>query len=77
MAKYGVIAGVGIIAVLMIIIGNTRGFTDVITRGLTFTGIGILLVLASVETWGLHWSVGLVVLIASVTYLYIGITAFL
>ena len=77
MAKYGVIAGVGIIAVLMIIIGNTFGFPADTVKGLTFTGIGILLILASVEVWGLHWIVGLVGLIASVVYLNIGITAFL
>ena len=70
------IAGIGIIAVLMIIIGNTFGFPADIVKGLTFTGIGILLILATVEVWGLHWIVGLVGLIASVVCLSIGITSF-
>ena len=75
MAKYGVIAGVGIIAVLMIIIGNTFRFSFDTAKGLTFTGMGILLILSSVEIWRYHWSVGLVSLIASVVYLSIGIIA--
>ena len=68
------IAGVGIIAVLMIIIGNTFGFPADTVKGLTFTGIGILLILASAGVWGLHWIVGLVSLIVTMVYLNIGIT---
>ena len=76
MVKYGFIAGVGIIAVFMIIIGNTFGFHAGTIKGLTFTGIGILLILASVEIFSLHWILGLVVLLTSLVYLHIGITAF-
>ncbi len=61
----------------MIIIGNTFEFPADIVKGLTFTGIGILLVLATVEVWGLHWIVGVVGLIASTVYLGIGITVLL
>ena len=71
------IAGIGIIAVLMIIIGNTFGFPADTVKGLTFTGMGILLILASIGIWGLHWIVGLVGLIVSIVYLNIGITVLL
>lgn len=75
MKKYVVIAGVGIIAVLMIIIGNTFGAPCDTVKGLTSAGIGIFLLLASTEVWRFHWTVGLVGLIASVVYLSIGIAA--
>ena len=76
MNTYGGIVAIGIIAVLMIVIGNTFGFPPHIVKALTYTGVGILLLLASAGAWSLHWIVGLVALIAAVVCLSIGLPAF-
>ena len=77
MVKYGVMARVGIIAVLIIIIGNTLGFLININEALIFTGMGILVILATIYLWKLHRIVRIVGLILSIVYLNIGITALL
>jgi len=76
MKEYGGIIGVGVVALLVIIIGNMIGLPPHIAKGLTFVGIGVILFMASAAAWSLHWIVGLVGLIAAIVFLGIGVSAF-
>lgn len=79
MNQYGGIAGVGAIAVLMILTGasNIFGLSPDYCRGFILTGISLLAFIASGATFALHWIVGTVVGCAGIVLFIIGVTAFL
>lgn len=74
--QYSGIAAVGVVAIMMIIIANMIGLPSHITKGLTFIGISVILLLASAVAFTFHWIVGIVGLIATAIVFTIGITSF-
>jgi cell division protein FtsW (lipid II flippase) len=77
MKDSGGIIGVGILAILCIIVGVAFGLPPNISRGLILVGISIILFIVAGATWSHSWIVGLVCLCGGVAAFLIGVNAFL
>jgi len=75
---YGAIAGVGAIAILMILLGasNIFALSPDQCRGLIFTGISLISFIVSGITFSLHWIVGTGVGVIAIVLFAIGVSAF-
>jgi len=76
MEKYGALVAVGIVAILMIVIASIGGLSPHIVRGIIFTAISILLIIASAAAWSAHWIVGLAALIGAIVFFVLAGNAF-